>query len=149
MMMKTHLVIGAFAAVFFLPHMAHKLIFVPVILIASLLPDIDSGFSTFGKKPIFKPLQMMTKHRGIIHSFTLCIAISIFFAFYFPIVAFPFFLGYALHLLADSWTIEGIKPFWPLKEVSKGKVKVGGVLEEGIFMVFSILTVVFFILLFI
>ena len=91
MLMKTHLVIGAFAVLFFLPHVESKLIFAGVALIASVLPDIDSGFSTVGKKGIFRPLQMLTKHRGIIHSFTLCIAVSVLFAFFVPVLAFGFF----------------------------------------------------------
>ncbi|MCH7567882.1 MAG: metal-dependent hydrolase [Nanoarchaeota archaeon] len=149
MLMKTHLVIGAFAVVFFLPYVSHKLIFVPVVLIASLLPDIDSGFSTLGRRKIFRPLQFLTKHRGIIHSFTFCIAVSVLLAFYFPLIAFPFFLGYALHLLADSWTIEGIRPFWPLKDISRGKIRVGGTMEETVFIVFIILDAIFLIFLFI
>jgi len=149
MLGKTHLAIGAFAMIFFLPHVNNKLIFVPVILIASILPDIDSGFSTLGKKRIFRPVQFLTKHRGVLHTFTFCIGVSIFLAFYLPTFAFPFFLGYGLHLLADSWTIEGIKPFWPLKDESRGKVRVGGTIEEGIFMVFVLLDVIFLILLFI
>jgi membrane-bound metal-dependent hydrolase YbcI (DUF457 family) len=147
MLAKTHLAIGFFAVVFFLPHVNHEWVFVPVVLIASLLPDIDSGFSTLGRKKMFRPVQMVTRHRGIFHSFTFCIVISIFFALYIPIMAFSFFLGYALHLLADSWTPEGIKPFWPLKEQIKGKVKVGGMVEESVFLVFAILDVIFLFLL--
>ena len=149
MLAKTHLAIGIFAMVFFLPHVNHKLIFIPVVLIASILPDIDSGFSTFGRKGIFRPVQFLSKHRGIFHSFTFCILVSILLAFYIPILAFSFFLGYALHLLADSWTIEGIKPFWPLKTVLKGGVRVGGVIEETVFIVFAILDVIFLALLFV
>jgi membrane-bound metal-dependent hydrolase YbcI (DUF457 family) len=147
--MKTHLAIGVFAVVFFLPYVNHKLVFIPVVLIASLLPDIDSGFSTFGRKKIFRPLQALTKHRGIFHSFTFCILFSVILAFYFPVAAFGFFLGYGLHLLADSWTREGIMPFWPIQEVARGRVTDGGTLEEGIFFVFVILDVLFLFLLFV
>jgi membrane-bound metal-dependent hydrolase YbcI (DUF457 family) len=149
MMFKTHLAIGVFAVVLFFPIVNHPLIFVPVVLIASILPDIDSGFSTLGRKGIFRPLQMMTKHRGLFHSFTFAIIVALALAFYFPIFAFSFFLGYALHLLADSWTIDGIKPFWPMKAVLKGHVKTGGVIEETVFIVFGILDVIFLILLFV
>jgi membrane-bound metal-dependent hydrolase YbcI (DUF457 family) len=147
-MAKTHLAIGIFAMAFFLPYVNHKLIFIPVVLIASILPDIDSGFSTFGKKGLFRPLQVLSKHRGLFHSFTLCIGVSIVFALYLPVLAFAFFLGYALHLLADSWTVEGIKPFWPFKPILKGAVRVGGIVEETVFIVFAILDVIFLVLLF-
>ncbi len=149
MLSKTHLAIGVFAIVFFLPHVNNKLIFVPVVLLASVLPDIDTGFSLMGKKWMFKPLQWFIKHRGILHSFTICVIISFLLAFYIPILALPFFLGYALHLLADSWTVEGIRPFWPHKVELKGKVKVSGIVEETIFVTFSILDVIFIILIFI
>ena len=149
MLAKTHIAIGFFAMIFFLPHVANKLVFIPVILIASILPDIDSGFSTLGKNGVFRILQLFTKHRGLLHSLSFCIIVSVLFALYFPVVAFPFFLGYALHLLADAWTVEGIRPFWPLKEISQGKIKVGGVVEQAVFFIFVVLDVIFLIFLFI
>jgi len=141
--------IGFFAMIFFFPLINHKLIFIPVVLIASILPDIDTGFSYLGKRRIFLPLQLLTKHRGIFHSFTFCVVVSILLALYLPVLAFSFFLGYALHLLTDSWTIEGIRPFWPLKTTLKGGVKVGGIIEQAVFMVFVILDLIFLILLFV
>lgn len=146
---KTHLAIGIFAALFFMPHVTNKWVFIPVVLFASLLPDADNGFSTLGKKGIFKPIQWISKHRGIFHTFTLCIVISLVFALYIPALAFGFFLGYALHLLADSWTVEGIKPFWPLKGELKGRVRTGGTVEQAVFIIFAILDVIFLLLLFV
>jgi membrane-bound metal-dependent hydrolase YbcI (DUF457 family) len=66
-----------------------------------------------------------------------------------PIIAFPFFLGYSLHLLSDAWTVEGIKPFWPLKTVSQGKIRTGGVTEHTVLFTFIIIDVVLTIFLFI
>ncbi len=148
MLWKTHFAIGIFAVIFFFPHINNKLIFVLVVLLASILPDIDSRFSKIGKMAISKPVQVLTKHRGIFHSFTFCIVISFIFAFYVPVLAFPFFLGYALHLLADSWTPDGIRPFWPAKKELRGGVKVGGVIEESVFIIFVILDIIFLALLF-
>ena len=148
MLSKTHLAIGIFAAIFFFPYINNKLIFVPVVLIASILPDIDSRFSKIGKKAISRPIQLFTKHRGVFHSFTFCIIISFVFAFYIPVLAFPFFLGYALHLLADSWTPDGIRPLWPAKKELRGGVKVGGIVEQSVFVIFVILDVIFLVLLF-
>ena len=149
MMMKTHIAIGVLAIALFLPYINHKLVFVPVVLIASLLPDIDNGFSTLGKKGIFRPLQLFSKHRGIFHSFTFVIIVSIVLAFYLPVLSLSFFLGYSLHLLADSWTVEGVRPFWPLRSQLKGNVTVGGVVEETVFIVFVLLDILFLILLFV
>lgn len=146
--MKTHLALGVMAGLFFLPDVTHKWVFIPVLLIASLLPDIDIGSSYMGKKWYFRPLQWFVKHRGIIHSLTLCIVLSFAFAYFIPIIALPFFLGYSLHLIGDSLTSEGIRPFWPLKKEARGIVRVGGKVEESIFVVFLILDVILIIGLF-
>jgi membrane-bound metal-dependent hydrolase YbcI (DUF457 family) len=149
MLSRTHIAIGVFAVLFFLPHVNYKWVFIPVVLIASLLPDIDSSMSTVGKYKVFRPFQLFMKHRGIIHSFTFCILLSVVFAFFYPVIAFPFFLGYSLHLIADAWTVEGIRPFWPMKDTTHGRVKVGGVVEKAVFFVFIILDLVFLIRLFV
>ena len=136
MIWKTHLAIGLAVALYFANHSSKPLIFIPVVLIASFFPDIDSGFSYIGRRAIFKPVQLVVSHRGIIHSYTACIALSLLIAFFYPVLALPFFLGYSFHLFADSFTSQGIKPFWPLKAVSKGAVTTGGKIDKAIFYTF-------------
>ena len=148
MLMRTHLAIAFFAALFLLNHVTYKFIFIAVTLIATILPDIDSAFSTIGKHKIARPIQMLTKHRGFVHSFTLCLGISFLLALYLPVLALPFFLGYAMHLLTDSFTVEGIRPFWPFKSVSKGMLRVGGSVEQAIFIGFCIVDLVLLVSLF-
>ncbi|MEK6896081.1 MAG: metal-dependent hydrolase [Nanoarchaeota archaeon] len=148
MLMRTHLAIAFFAALFLLNNVTYKFTFIVVTLIATMLPDIDSAFSTIGKHKIARPIQMLTKHRGFVHSFTLCLGLSILFALYLPVLALPFFLGYAMHLLADSFTVEGIRPFWPFRSVSKGMLRVGGSIEQAIFIGFCIVDLVLFVSLF-
>lgn len=145
MLFKTHLAIGFFVALFFLPNVAHKFSFIPLLLIATSLPDIDSAFSTFGRKPIARVVQLFTRHRGLLHSFTFCIVLTALFVLYLPVVALPFFIGYALHLLLDAFTVEGIKPFWPLGFVSKGSIPVGGAVEQALLMCFIVIDVIFLI----
>lgn len=149
MLKRTHFVIGIFVVILFFPHVNNKLIFVPTVLVASLLPNIDHFFTFINKKATIRTSQSFVKLRGVFHSLTLCILISIALALYFPVFAFPFFLGYSLHLLADSWTTDGIKPFWPFQELVRGRVIEGSSLEEGIFFVFVILDFVFLFLLFV
>ncbi|MEK6888659.1 MAG: metal-dependent hydrolase [Nanoarchaeota archaeon] len=149
MLRKTHLVIGLVAGLYFLPHVNNKFIFLPIVLIASLFPDIDSGITSLGQKGIFRFLQMMTKHRGIMHTYTICVILSLGLGLIFPPAALPFFLGYSFHLFADSFTPQGIRPFWPLKAVSSGLVTTGSRFESIIFIVFSIIAVILFIALFI
>lgn len=148
MIKRTHLVIGLACALLFLPHVNNKLLFFPVVLLCSLLPDIDSPSSYLGHNKIFRPLQWVAEHRGVLHSFTICIVASFVLAFVFPILALPFFLGYASHLAADSFTREGITPFWPWKRTSSGFISTGGSSEYPVFIIFIVLDAVLFLRLF-
>ena len=134
---------------FFLPYVTYKLVFVPVVLVAALLPDIDSAYSTFGHHWFFRPFQFFIKHRGFIHSLTVCFAFSLFFAFFIPVIALPFFLGYSSHLVSDSFTEEGIRMFWPFKSVSSGKIKTGSIAEDGVFYVCLLANAILFFMLFV
>lgn len=140
--------LGIFAILFLISHVEYKVTFVIVVIVASILPDIDSGFSKIGKSRIFFLLQKLTKHRGFIHSFTFCVAVSVVLALYLPKLALPFFVGYGLHLFADALTIEGIRPFWPLKHMSTGKIRVGGASEQAVFATLCIVDVLMFVFLF-
>ena len=148
MMMRTHLVIAIFVMALFLPHISNLFIFIPIVLLATLLPDIDTGFSTLGKRKETQIVRFLVKHRGILHSLTFCILVSLVLAIFLPILALPFFLGYSIHLFADSFSIEGIRPFWPLKISSKWKIRTGGLIETNVFILFLILDllVLFFVI---
>ncbi len=149
MLKRTHLAIGIGIALYFLPHVEHKLLFIPIVIIASLLPDIDSVSSSMGSMRFFRPVQMMVNHRGFFHSYTFCIAVTLALTFFYPISALPFFLGYSFHLLADSFTVNGIKPFPPFKAESKGMIRTGSKVEQGILFVFVMIDVVLFVQLFV
>ena len=148
MLKRTHSAIGLAVGLYFLPFVTYKFSFIPLILLASLLPDIDSMSSSIGQRRIFRPVQVFIKHRGALHSFTICALVSIIFAFFYPIIALPFFLGYGFHLFADSFTIEGIRPFWPLKSSSSGKIRTGGMIEKAVLGIFILASIVFFLMLF-
>ena len=148
MLKRTHLAIGLAVALYFLPLVNNQVLFFAVVMISSILPDVDSSVSSIGRRVIFRPLQAMVKHRGFLHSYTFCIGIAVVLAFFFPILALPFFLGYSFHLFADSFTPRGIKPFWPFKVESKGIVKTGGRLDRVVFYSFLVVNAVFLIWLF-
>jgi len=107
-------------------------------LLATFIPDIDSRFSTIGQKKIARLLQIFTKHRGMIHSFTFLLTITLVLVLFFPVVALGFFLGYASHLFADSFSVDGIMPFYPSKKKSCGVVRTGGRSEIIVFVIFII-----------
>ena len=148
MRFKTHLVIALAIALALIEQVSYKFFFVPILLITSLLPDIDSSNSLIGHKWYFRPLQFFVKHRGFLHSFSFCIFISIIFALFLPVVALPFFLGYGSHLLLDSFSVDGVQPYWPLKIRLQGRLKTGGRVEDALFISFVIIDVILFILLF-
>lgn len=138
MMGRTHLVITFAAILLFFQNIGNKWIFISVAVLANFIPDIDNAFSYFGNNSGSKIVQLFFKHRGLLHSLTFCIAISLLFSFIFPVLAFPFFLGYSLHLFADSFTKQGITPFWPYRGISKGSIKTGGYKETSIFVFFVV-----------
>ena len=131
MFTKTHLLIGLFIAIYFLPYSNNKLIFFPIVLIASLIPDIDMVFSSKKNYKILKPFKSES-YKNFMHSYTICILLAVLLAFYYPLFAFPFFLGYSFHLFFDSLTVIGTSPFWPFKVKSHGPIVPGGKIEKTI-----------------
>ncbi len=123
--------------IFFISKVVHVYTYVSVFLISTLLPNIDSFFS--GKSSLFlRPVGLILRKRGFMHSFTFCFIVTGILTWFFPTFAFPFFMGYGMHLFVDAWTTEGIKPFWPLKHISKGILKTGGSIEKSLFYLFIV-----------
>jgi membrane-bound metal-dependent hydrolase YbcI (DUF457 family) len=149
MLRRTHLAIGLAVALHFVQHVSNQFLFIAIVMVATVLPDIDSGFSAFGKNWFAKPLQVMVSHRGFLHSYTFCLPASIALALIYPVAALPFFLGYSFHLFTDAFTVQGIRPFWPLKNESKGPVKTGGIVDDAVFWTMVILNVLLIISFFI
>jgi inner membrane protein len=142
MLLRTHYVITLFFVILFFSSVTHKFVFVLAAIIGTQLPDIDSRYSKIGSKKIARILQLFTKHRGMIHSFTFLLSLTIILVLIWPVSAFGFFLGYGIHILADSFTIDGITPFYPYKKKSVGIVRTGGFLEKGIFFGFLIVDMI-------
>ncbi|MCK5601874.1 metal-dependent hydrolase [Candidatus Pacearchaeota archaeon] len=139
MLIKTHIAIAFFFILMLLPFVNNPMVFGFMVLVSTILPDIDSRFSFIGQKKIARLLQFFTKHRGIIHSFTLLFLLTFFFVLFFPTLSLGFFLGYAIHLFVDSFTKDGIVPYYPMKKKSKGVIISGGKIESGVFAIFIIL----------
>jgi len=133
MLLKTHLAFATLLVIIFTQHVNSKLVFIAATFIATALPDLDASSSELGKYMIFRPLQFFVKHRGIIHSLTTALVLSIIISFFWPIASFGFFLGYSVHLITDSFTKEGIQPFWPFKVKTNGPISTGGKIEETLF----------------
>jgi len=139
MLARTHLSITLFFVLIMLSIVEYKLVFVLTAFISTFIPDVDSKFSTLGKRKSFRILQFFVQHRGIFHSFIFLILVTLFFVLFFPVLALGFFLGYSLHLLADSFTLQGVRFFYPFGKKSSGLIKTGGRIETLIFVFFSVI----------
>lgn len=143
MLTKTHLAITLFFVLILLESISNKTLFVAVALISTLIPDIDSKFSSLGKKKVFRPLQFFIKHRGILHSFIFLIIVEGILILFYPVLAFPFLVGYGLHLFADGFTKRGIRLLYPLKKKFSGNIRVGGFTDITLFFIFSFFDLMF------
>ena len=128
-MFRTHLTFALMLGLIFIGFVDNKILFIPIVLIASLMPDIDSTKSFIGNRWYFRPMQWFMKHRGMLHSLSFCILASLGISFLFPESAFPFFLGYSSHLMGDAITKEGIRPLWPFEGEIRGRIRTGGRVE--------------------
>ena len=149
MLLKTHTAFAVLMIILFLEHVNDKLIFIGFVLVATVLPDLDMSSSSYGRHIIFRPLQFFTKHRGIFHSFTFAVLASVVLAIFWPVASLGFFIGYSVHLICDSFTSEGIQPFWPLKAKSSGFITSGGRIEESLFFSLIIVDIVLFFVVFV
>lgn len=82
-------------------------VFALAVVIGSMLPDID----------LFPPLRLILGHRRITH--TLWMVLLIGSGIYFTQGLWQlFFIGltisYALHILADYFSVQGVDLFWPI-----------------------------------
>ena len=141
MLNRTHLVIALFFVLLFFPLVENKITFSLIALFSSMVPDIDVSTSKLGKRRIFRPLQFFIKHRGFFHSLLFMVLILSFFLVFYPAGAFAFFVGYSSHLIADSFTPEGVRFFYPSKKAISGNIKSGGKLEKLVFILFVFLDV--------
>ncbi len=141
MLIKTHLAITLFFVLLLLPFVSHKIIFILISLIATYLPDIDLENSKLGRKIIFRPLQFFAKHRGFFHSFSFLFLLTFIFLMIIPKIALGFFVGYASHLVADSFTLNGITPFPPWKKKISGKIRTGSGIEKILFFILLVIDI--------
>ncbi|MFH1850363.1 MAG: metal-dependent hydrolase [archaeon] len=109
-----------------------KLIFLGIVLVTSLLPDIDHPKSKAGK--YVKPISFLFRHRGFFHTpIFLAILLFVIDALY-PPAFIPVFIGYGSHMALDMITQKGIMPFHPISSYRlKGFVRTGTWVETLIF----------------
>lgn len=128
MIKRTNLALGIGVALYFFPHVNNKVTFLLVVLISTLIPEFhlafsrrkDSGNSSFTRK--------------ILRTYLTPIAGSLILSFIYPVIALPFFLGYSFTLSLDTFSKEGIQPFWPIsKKHTNGHITAGGRTDTVLF----------------
>jgi inner membrane protein len=144
MLFHTHLLFGILLFLISIDFFKGNIILILfLILLGSVLPDIDKTNSKLGRK--IKLIGLVFGHRTFFH--------SLFFPIFCLIVltlltnldyGLALFLGVMSHLISDSLTPAGINFFYPLKFKLSGPIKTGGILEY-VFMFFIAVTIVYFI----
>ncbi|MEK6848214.1 MAG: metal-dependent hydrolase [Nanoarchaeota archaeon] len=143
MLFRTHIAFGIFLVLLFLGVVEERILFFAVVLIATALVDIDTEHSRAGKFLPFRIVQFFVKHRGVIHSLTFSFVFALVLSSFYPLAGFAFFIGAGGHIFLDSFTRDGVAPFWPSKKVSKGFVRTGGRIEGLVFAFLVFVDVVF------
>lgn len=131
MLAKTHLAFGFLAALITMPFVStgNIFIFIALVLIGALFPDIDSPNSKASSKiPIIpKIINLFSKHRGIFHSLIFAILLpGLVWYFINNTYGIALFIGYASHLLIDGFTKAGINFLHPI-----ARLHLSGFIETG------------------
>jgi inner membrane protein len=115
-------------------HPINQVLFISVVIIGGLLPDIDHPRSKLGK--YFRPFNFLFEHRGFFHSLLMLPVVAVLlYVFKMPQFALPVIVGYKSHLLSDLVTKEGIMPLHPISRFRiRGFIKTGGTIEWLIFI---------------
>lgn len=138
MMFKTHLAFGFFAGLVAMPflHPHNQILFMTLVLLAAMLPDIDHPKSKLGK--YFKPIGYLFEHRGFFHSLFFVVITLLLTKIIFKDIIFVYavVIGHLSHLIADALTKEGIMPFHPWSRTRvNGFIKTGTFAEYIIFII--------------
>lgn len=142
MIYRTHLAFGLLVGLFALPFSSiSSFLFLGLVLLGSLLPDIDHENSKINSKlRVTKIIGHLFKHRGIFH--------TIFFAVLLPGLVWYFaghgyglalFVGYMSHLVIDGFTKAGINFLHPIANLRlMGFIETGTMAETLLFVGFLI-----------
>ncbi|MFH1589988.1 MAG: metal-dependent hydrolase [archaeon] len=133
---RTHVVVGLFVSLLFLLFTGSNdvLLFLVLGVVGSLLPDVDSAGSTFGKQSGFIPY--IFSHRGVIHSVYVLFLFSLLVFLVFGLFpAFVFGTSFFSHLILDSFTKKGVS-FFALGDRIRGSFVSGKLFDFLLFWVF-------------
>jgi inner membrane protein len=144
MMFITHLSFALLIGLLMISQIAlpvNQLVFLAILVFASLLPDIDSAESFLGSK--VRVLSLVFKHRGVIHSIFTMMIFGIMLIIITPNLHYllAFVIGYLSHLMLDSLTPKGIPLFWPAKKRLNGSIRTTGLVDWLLLLFFVVIDV--------
>ena len=146
MLFRTHIAFSFLIALYLIDILTveNQILFMIIILIFSIFPDIDTKESKISKK--LRPISYITNllgHRNILHTIYFPIAISLtLLILNQKLLSLAAITGYLLHLILDSTTKKGISPLYPLtKKRIKGYIKSGSIIENIFFTILIILII--------
>ena len=150
MLFKTHLAFGILLWLIIKPYFnINNYLFLSIIILTSLLPDIDKSNSLLGKKikPISFIIEKLFGHRKLFHSLLFWTVISaLIWRYAGKSYAIITLLGISSHLIADALTKQGINFLYPVSQFRiAGFIETGSLLET-IFLLTIIGTIIITIL---
>jgi inner membrane protein len=117
-------------------------LFVGLVVLGGMLPDIDSRSSKINKIVKFtKPVAYVVKHRGIFHSIFIGSLFAGVIAFYVNnAMGIALLIGYMGHLLLDSLNYAGVNLIHPLQKMHiSGFIETGTMAEHVITVILGVL----------
>jgi inner membrane protein len=147
MLWKTHIAFGLLSGLVLLPfiQVSNVYMFMIIVAVASILPDIDHSRSKISSKiPIIpKAISLFFKHRGIIHSLPfMAVVVYLVNVLFGKEVALATLIGYFSHLVADGLTKAGIDFMHPFGQLKlQGFVQTGSVTEKFFFFILVLLII--------
>ena len=148
MLFYTHLLLGILFFTFFKDYFSggNTIIFLGMLLLGSILPDIDESHSTINRCTgiVGKIISFFFEHRGIFHSllfaFIFFVGITQYWSNYY---GWALQLGYCAHLLGDALTKRGVQIFYPFSHFKlKGPLRTGGFLEAIVLVLIVVVLII-------
>ncbi len=145
MLFRTHLLLGIIFFLLFQQFFSggSVIIFLGLVLLGSILPDIDEANSTINRWSgiVGRIFAFLFRHRGLFHSLLFAVLISWGVQHYFGMYyAVGLWLGYVAHLLGDALTRGGVQVFYPFSRFKiRGPLKTGGWMEFILFIILAVL----------
>jgi inner membrane protein len=140
MMYYTHLAFGVLSSLLAIDFLKieNKILFILIVVLFSIFPDIDERKSKIGKKYKLASqiINFLFGHRGLFHTVYIPL---IFYLVLYNLnrnIGLAILIGYLSHLFMDALTKKGIRPLAPIINIKiNGPFKTNSFIEKILFLV--------------